>query len=61
MSVLSALADNPPGISRTVMAEMPVVLQTSNRGDRAKLKSPQQKVDEFWRRFSTEVPGKGMS
>lgn len=57
MSVLSALADNVPG--KTVMAEMPVVLQSSS-SRLVKQKSPQQKLDNFWRKFTTEAPGKGM-
>lgn len=59
MSVLSAfLGDQPAEGPKTVMAEMPVVLQTPR--DRAKQKSPQQRLDEFWRRFTTEAPGKGL-
>ena len=59
MSVLSALGgrDGPP--NKTVMAEMPVVLQPPNRGP-GKQKSPQDKLDRFWKKFTTEAPGKGM-
>ncbi|KAB5539459.1 calpain family cysteine protease [Coniochaeta sp. 2T2.1] len=65
MSVLSALGgrDGPGGgANRTVMAEMPVVLQPpSHRGLVGKQKSPQEKVDRFWKKFTTEAPGKATS
>ncbi|KAJ9138006.1 Cysteine proteinase, partial [Coniochaeta hoffmannii] len=35
---------------------MPVVLQPPNRS--GKQKSPQEKIDRFWKKFSTEAPGK---
>jgi hypothetical protein len=55
MSV-SSVADNGPG--RRVIAEVPVVLQP-HQNRNGKQKSPQQKLDEFWKRFTTEAPGKG--
>jgi hypothetical protein len=60
MSVLSAL-DRRDGPAKTVMAEMPVVLQSSTSHRPGKQKSPQEKLDRFWKKFTTEAPGKGLS
>lgn len=56
MSVLSALGGRD-GPGKTVMAEMPVVLHPPGRS--GKQKSPQEKLDRFWKKFTTEAPGKG--
>lgn len=57
MSVLSALGGRD-GPAKTVMAEMPVVLQPPNRS--GKQKSPQERLDRFWKKFTTDAPGKGL-
>jgi hypothetical protein len=57
MSVLSVLGGRD-GPTKTVMAEMPVVLQPPARP--GKQKSPQEKLDRFWKKFTTEAPGKGL-
>jgi hypothetical protein len=57
MSVLSAL-DGRDGPGKTVMAEVPVVLQPSNR--LGKQTTPQERLDRFWKKFTTETPGKGL-
>ncbi|KAK0728630.1 hypothetical protein B0T26DRAFT_673131 [Lasiosphaeria miniovina] len=49
----SIIADGRRG--RTVMAEMPVRVQRSHK---SRQRSPQGKVDEFWRKFTTTAPGK---
>lgn len=51
------LRDDRDG-TRTVMAEMPVVL--SNIPRKMKQQTPQQAIDEFWGKFTTKAPGKGM-
>jgi hypothetical protein len=51
----SVAADGPRG--KTVMAELPVTLPS--RGRKRAQKPPQQKLDEFWRKFVTRAPGKG--
>lgn len=58
MSVLSALG-HYDGPAKTVMAEMPVVLQPPNRTSKQK-SSPQERLDRFWKNFTTEAPGKGL-
>ncbi|KAK8116388.1 calpain-8 [Apiospora kogelbergensis] len=42
--------------TRTVMAEMPVVLPSIPR--KTKQQTPQQAIDEFWGKFTTKAPGK---
>ncbi|KAK7959461.1 calpain-8 [Apiospora aurea] len=49
------LRDDRDG-TRTVMAEMPVVL--SNLPRKTKQQTPQQAIDEFWSKFTTKAPGK---
>ncbi|KAK8062296.1 calpain family cysteine protease protein [Apiospora hydei] len=49
------LRDDRDG-TRTVMAEMPVVL--SNLPRKTKQQTPQQAIDEFWTKFTTKAPGK---
>jgi hypothetical protein len=41
-----------------MMAEMPVVVQPPIRP--GKQKSPQERLDRFWKKFTTEAPGKGL-
>ncbi|KAK8063369.1 calpain family cysteine protease [Apiospora saccharicola] len=48
------LRDDRDG-TRTVMAEMPVVLPNIPR---KKQQTPQQAIDEFWAKFTTKAPGK---
>jgi len=40
-----------------MVAEVPVYLSNGQRDHRQK--PPQRKIDEFWRKFTTEAPGKG--
>ncbi|KAK7912089.1 calpain family cysteine protease [Apiospora marii] len=49
------LRDDRDG-TRTVMAEMPVVLPNIPR--KTKQQTPQQAIDEFWSKFTTKAPGK---
>ncbi|KAK3325840.1 calcium-dependent cysteine-type endopeptidase-like protein [Apodospora peruviana] len=56
VSATSVAGDGAGG--KTVMAEMPVVLQPGSGGSREKQKTPQKRVDEFWKKFSTKAPGK---
>jgi hypothetical protein len=51
----SEVVDGPG--RKTVMAELPVTLPS--RGRKHEQKPPQQKLDEFWRKFVTKAPGKG--
>jgi len=41
-----------------VVAEVPVTLATRKP---RKQQSPQENIDEFWSKFTTKTPGKGMS
>src|SRR4051812_39961350 len=50
----SSSAAGPKG--RKLVAEMPVFLSQAIRD---KQKAPQRKIDEFWKKFTTQAPGKG--
>lgn len=41
---------------RTVMAVVPVSMQTPKK---PKKQTPQEAIDEFWKKFTTKAPGKG--
>ncbi|KAI1770649.1 cysteine proteinase [Hypoxylon cercidicola] len=47
--------DRDPG-DRTVMAEVPVTLHQLPK--KTKLQTPQEAIDEFWKKFTTKAPGK---
>jgi hypothetical protein len=57
MSVLGSI-DGLAGGGKTVLAEMPVILPHNRK--KGKQKSPQEAIDEFWGKFTTKAPGKGM-
>ena len=40
------------------MAEVPITLAA--RKNRKTQRSPQDNIDEFWSKFTTKAPGKGM-
>ncbi len=43
---------------RAVMAEVPVTLRRAPK--QPKQQTPQEAIDEFWAKFTTKTPGKGM-
>lgn len=45
-------------LGRTVIAEMPVVVP--NIPKKMKQQTPQEAIDEFWSKFTTKAPGKGV-
>jgi hypothetical protein len=45
-------------VTQTVMAEVPVTL--SQNPKKNKLQTPQEAIDEFWSKFTTKAPGKGL-
>ena len=49
------LNQDPDG--RTVMAEVPVTLPQPKK---TKQQTPQEAIDEFWKKFTTKAPGKGV-
>jgi hypothetical protein len=49
------VADGPP---RTLLTEMPV--QIVSQAKKAKQQTPQAAIDEFWSKFTTKTPGKGV-
>ncbi len=54
---MSVYGDGPePG--RLMVTEMPIMIQAA-AAQAYHLQSPQRKVDEFWRKFTTKAPGKG--
>ena len=52
-SVSSVVGDGPP---RRMVAEVPLPMAPRKK---TKQKNPQEKLDEFWNKFTTKAPGKG--
>ena len=52
-SIGSVVGDGPP---RRMVAEVPLTMAPRKK---TKQKNPQEKLDEFWNKFTTKAPGKG--
>lgn len=63
MSATSSELDVPRVIERPrrrVVAKMPVIVRQPSGRKKTKHQTPQEIVDEFWQKFNTKKPGKGM-
>ena len=58
-SILSSIMENRGAGARSVSTDGPGSFAPSHREGHFKQKSAQRKVDEFWSKFNTQVPGKG--
>jgi hypothetical protein len=45
-------------MTQTIMAEIPVTLTQAPKKN--KQQAPQEAIDEFWSKFTTKTPGKGL-